>query len=52
MVAPETPLIGHELSAGVHRVKVYFVALRTFSDERSVRIEADGNRTITFRAER
>jgi hypothetical protein len=52
MVSPETPLIGHELSAGVHRVKVYFVSLRSFSDERSVRIEPGQNRTITFRAER
>ena len=52
MVSPETPLIGHELSAGVHRVKVYFVGMRSFSDERSVRIEAGQNRTVTFRAER
>ena len=52
MVSPETPLIGHDLSAGVHRVKVYFVSLRSFSDERSVRIEAGQNRTVTFRAER
>ncbi len=51
MVAQETPLIGHRLSAGSHRVKVYFVNLRQFSDERSVRIEADGNRTVTFRAQ-
>ena len=52
MVSPETPLINHELSAGVHTVKVYYVSLRQFSDERSVRVEPDSSRTITFRASR
>lgn len=50
MVANETPLLNHELSAGVHTVKVYFTELRTFSDERSIRIEPGSSRTLTFRA--
>ncbi len=52
MVSPETPLINHELSAGVHTVKVYYVSLRQFSDERSVRVEPGSRGTITFRASR
>ncbi|MCB9533304.1 MAG: PEGA domain-containing protein [Myxococcales bacterium] len=52
MVAPETPLINHSLPSGVHTVKVYYVSLREFSEERSVRVEPDQNRTITFRAQR
>jgi hypothetical protein len=51
MISPETPLINHRLGAGTHRVKVYYVSLRQFSDERTVRIEPDGRRTVTFRAE-
>ncbi len=50
MVANETPLLNHALPAGVHSVKVYFTSLRTFSDERSVRIEPGASRTLTFRA--
>jgi hypothetical protein len=52
MVSAETPLRNHSLPAGEHRVKVYFVSLRTFSDERSVRIEPGQPSTLTFRAPR
>jgi hypothetical protein len=50
VVANETPLLNHELPVGVHQVKVYFSGLRTFSDERSIRIEPGSSRTLTFRA--
>ncbi len=50
-VAAETPLINHEISAGTHRVKVFFVALQRFSDERWVRLDAGERRTLRFRAE-
>jgi hypothetical protein len=52
MVASETPLMNHDLSAGPHQVKVYFVQLRQFSEERTVSIEAGASRTITFRSPR
>lgn len=52
MVANETPLINHRLPAGAHRVKVYFVPLRSFSDERTIRIEAGASESVTFRAPR
>ncbi len=52
MVAAETPLLNHTLSAGVHRVKVYFVPLSQFSEERAIRVEPGSARTVTFRASR
>jgi hypothetical protein len=52
MVASETPLINHRLPAGAHRVKVYFVPLRAFSDERTIRIEPGSSESVTFRAPR
>ena len=50
MVDSETPLIGYEIEAGVHAVKVFFVGPNTWSEEQSVRIEPGANRVVTFRA--
>ena len=50
MVDPETPMIGYEIEAGVHAVKVYFVEPGTWSETQSVRIEPGANRVVTFRA--
>lgn len=48
MVASETPLLNHELPAGSYRVKVFFVANREFSEERTVRIAPGENQRVTF----
>lgn len=52
MVARETPLLNHTLPAGAHRVKVYFESLRSFSDERTIRLEPGTSQSVTFRAPR
>ncbi len=52
MVARETPLLNHTLPSGTHRVKVYFEALRQFSDERTIRLDAGASQSLTFRAPR
>jgi hypothetical protein len=49
MVASETPLNGLPLPPGDHRVKVYFVEPRAYSEERSVRIEPGQSATANFR---
>lgn len=50
MVAAETPMLNHRLTTGVHTVKVFYVALQEWSDERTVRVDAGASRTLTFRA--
>ena len=52
MISAETPVLNHRVPSGVHNVKVYFVALQQWSDERAVRVEPGGARTLTFRAQR
>jgi len=52
MVAAETPLMNHSVAPGVYQVKVYFVPIRQFSEERAIRIESGENRSVTFRAPR
>ena len=47
-VSTETPLMNYELEPGTHRIKVYFVELRRFSDERRVRIVAGETRSVHF----
>lgn len=49
MVAPETPLRNFSLPAGDHRVKVYFVEPRAYSEERVIRIEPGQSATTGFR---
>jgi hypothetical protein len=49
MVASETPLSSLPLPPGDHRVKVYFVEPRAYSEERVVRIEAGQSATANFR---
>jgi serine/threonine protein kinase len=49
VVATRTPLLNHELEPGTHRVKVYFVELRRFSEERRVRVVAGETRSVYFR---
>lgn len=48
-VSDQTPLLGFKLRPGVHRVRVYFVSLRRYSAERTVRIAAGQNQTVFFR---
>ncbi|MBN1944210.1 MAG: protein kinase [Bradymonadales bacterium] len=50
IVATETPLMNHELPIGNHRVKVYFIDLRQFSEERTIRIVEGETRRLVFRA--
>jgi hypothetical protein len=50
LVATETPLMNHELEAGTHRVKVYFISLRRFSEERRVRVVEGEGRSVVFRS--
>ncbi len=49
MVASETPLNGLPLPPGDHRVKVYFVEPRAYSEERSVRIEPGQSASANFK---
>jgi hypothetical protein len=49
MVASETPLNGLPLPPGDHRVKVYFVEPRAYSEERVVRIEPGQSANANFR---
>ncbi|NQW62862.1 MAG: PEGA domain-containing protein [Deltaproteobacteria bacterium] len=49
MVASETPLSALPLPPGDHRVKVYFVEPRAYSEERVVRIEPGQSATANFR---
>jgi hypothetical protein len=49
MVASETPLNGLPLPPGDHRVKVYFVEARAYSEERVVRIEPGQSANANFR---
>lgn len=49
MVASETPLSALPLPPGDHRVKVYFVEPRAYSEERVVRIEAGQSANANFR---
>ena len=49
MVASETPLSGLPLPPGDHRVKVYFVEPRAYSEERVVRIEPGQSANANFR---
>jgi hypothetical protein len=52
MVARETPLLNHTVTSGSHRVKVYFEALRQFSDERTIHLDVGASQSLTFRAPR
>ena len=49
VVATSTPLLNHELEPGTHRVKVYYIELRRFSEERRVRVVAGETRSVYFR---
>ena len=49
MVASETPLNGLPLPPGDHRVKVYFVEPRAYSEERVVRIEPGQSANANFK---
>jgi len=49
MVASETPLSALPLPPGDHRVKVYFVEPRAYSEERVVRIEPGQSATANFK---
>ena len=48
-VSEQTPLLGFRLRPGVHRVRVYFVALKRYSAERKVLIGAGTTQTMFFR---
>ena len=50
VVATETPLMNFEIEAGTHTVKVYFINLRSFSEERRVRVVAGEGRSVVFRS--
>lgn len=52
MVAAETPLRNFSLPAGDHRVKVYFVEPRAYSEERVIRIEPGQAANTGFRFSR
>ncbi|MCA9564690.1 MAG: PEGA domain-containing protein, partial [Myxococcales bacterium] len=49
IVATSTPLLDHELEAGTYEVKVYFITLRRFSEERRIRVVAGETRSVFFR---
>ncbi len=49
MVAAESPLRNFSLPAGDHRVKVYFVEPRAYSEERVIRIEPGQSANTGFR---
>ena len=49
MVAAETPMRNFSLPAGDHRVKVYFVEPRAYSEERIIRVEPGQSATTGFR---
>lgn len=48
MVASETPLLNHELSAGSHEVRVFFVEAGEFSEIRRVQVEPGQNQRVVF----
>ena len=49
MVAPETPLLKHKVSAGRHTVKVYYPSLRRFSKVEKVSVRPGQTKKLFFR---
>ena len=49
VISTSTPLVDHELPPGTYEVKVYFISLRRFSEERQVRVSAGRTRSVVFR---
>ena len=48
-VADHTPLLGHSLRPGVHRVRVFFVSSQKFSEERKVQVKSGETQTVLFK---
>ena len=48
-VADQTPLLGHKLKPGKHRVRIYFVTLQKMSEERTITVAPGKTQTVFFK---